>query len=100
MSESGKYRIQAVADMTGVAAATLRAWERRYGLPTPQRTKSSYRVYSDEDVALIRRLRALCDGGMAPADAARTLKEAAEVEYRVWRRTIGNRAQRAAQPKE
>lgn len=76
MNEPGKYRIQAVAEMTGVAAATLRAWERRYGIPTPQRTKSSYRVYSDEDVALIRRLRELCEGGMAPADAARTLKQA------------------------
>ncbi len=71
---SGKYRIQAVADMTGIPAATLRAWERRYGVPAPERTESSYRLYSDTDVDLIRRLRELCDGGMAPAEAARVVR--------------------------
>lgn len=67
----GKYRIQTVAELTGVPAATLRAWERRYGIPVPQRTPSSYRVYSDEDIAMIRRLRSMCDEGMSPSEAAR-----------------------------
>jgi DNA-binding transcriptional MerR regulator/methylmalonyl-CoA mutase cobalamin-binding subunit len=67
----GKYRIQTVAEMTGIPAATLRAWERRYGVPVPARSDSSYRLYSDADLAMIQRLRALCDGGMAPSDAAR-----------------------------
>ena len=52
----GKYRIHTVAEMTGVPAATLRAWERRYGVPVPARTSSAYRVYSDADIALIRRV--------------------------------------------
>ena len=46
----GRYRINVVAELTGVPAATLRAWERRYGIPTPARTASSYRLYSDVDV--------------------------------------------------
>lgn len=71
MSENGRYRIQSVAEMTGVAAATLRAWERRYGVPAPRRTTSAYRLYSDRDVELIRRVRELCDGGMAPSEAAK-----------------------------
>jgi MerR family transcriptional regulator, light-induced transcriptional regulator len=66
----GRYRINVVAEMTGVSAATLRAWERRYGFPVPSRTASSYRVYTDHDVALIRRMQELCDEGMSPADAA------------------------------
>jgi DNA-binding transcriptional MerR regulator len=70
-SHRGKYRIQTVAEMTGVPAATLRAWERRYGIPTPERTSSSYRLFSDHDVAAIRRLKELCDEGMSPAEAAR-----------------------------
>ena len=70
-----KYRINAVSEMTGVPAATLRAWERRYGLPDPQRTDSSYRVYDDTDVALIRRVRELCDAGMAPSEAAKAVLE-------------------------
>ena len=68
---SGKYRITAVSEQTGVAPATLRAWERRYGIPDPARTDSAYRLYSDHDVALVRRVRELCDNGMSPSDAAR-----------------------------
>jgi DNA-binding transcriptional MerR regulator len=70
-SHRGKYRIQTVAEMTGVPAATLRAWERRYGIPTPERSSSSYRLFSDHDVAAIRKLKELCDEGMSPAEAAR-----------------------------
>lgn len=71
--DQGKYRINAVAEMTGIPAATLRAWERRYGLPEPRRTESSYRVYSDADIELIRRVRQLCDEGMAPSEAAKVV---------------------------
>ena len=70
-SRRGKYRIQTVAEMTGVPAATLRAWERRYGIPSPERSSSSYRLFSDHDVASIRKLKNLCDEGMAPAEAAK-----------------------------
>lgn len=76
MSSKGPYRIQTVSELTGVPAATLRAWERRYGVPAPMRTASSYRLYSEQDVELVSRLRDLCaNEGMAPAEAARLLKE-------------------------
>jgi DNA-binding transcriptional MerR regulator len=68
-SAHGRYRIQTVAELTGVPASTLRAWEQRYGFPAPERTASAYRLYSDGDVARIARVRALCDGGMAAAEA-------------------------------
>lgn len=71
--EEGRYRINVVAQKTGISAATLRAWERRYGIPVPRRTESAYRVYSDEDIALIQRLRALCDDGMSPGEAAKVV---------------------------
>jgi DNA-binding transcriptional MerR regulator len=74
-NQAGKYRINAVAEMTGIPAATLRAWERRYGLPDPGRTESSYRLYSEYDIAMVRRVRQLCDGGMAPSEAARVVLE-------------------------
>ncbi|PRQ02760.1 HTH-type transcriptional repressor YcgE [Enhygromyxa salina] len=77
-SHRGKYRIQTVADMTAVPAATLRAWERRYGIPSPERSSSSYRLFSDDDVASIRKLKELCDEGMAPAEAARMVERIAE----------------------
>ena len=69
-SHRGKYRIQTVAEMTGVPAATLRAWEKRYGVPTPVRSPGAYRLYSVQDVERVRRMRDLCAAGMAAAQAA------------------------------
>lgn len=71
------YRIHTVAEMTGIAAATLRAWERRYGIPTPGRTAAAYRLYSARDIAMIRQVRALCDGGIGVSEAARMVQERA-----------------------
>lgn len=72
-----RYRIQAVAQRTGVAAATLRAWERRYGIPRPVRTDTAYRTYSESDVELVEEMRRLCTSGLSPAEAANLLKERA-----------------------
>jgi DNA-binding transcriptional MerR regulator/methylmalonyl-CoA mutase cobalamin-binding subunit len=70
-----RYRIRAVAELTGVSTATLRAWERRYGVPTPSRTASAYRLYGDDDVALVAQMRDLVESGVAPAEAARALRD-------------------------
>lgn len=70
---AGPYRIQAAAELSGVAAATLRAWERRYGVPIPRRTASAYRLYTAEDVELVRRMRHLVEEAVSPAEAARVV---------------------------
>jgi MerR family transcriptional regulator, light-induced transcriptional regulator len=72
-SGAGPYRIQIAAELSGVLPATLRAWERRYGVPIPRRTASAYRLYTPDDVALVRRMRELIDGGVSPSEAARTV---------------------------
>lgn len=59
-------------------AATLRAWERRYGVPVPRRTATAYRLYSADDIALIRRMKELVDAGIAPAEAARLALQTAD----------------------
>lgn len=69
-----QYRIRAVARRTGIAAVTLRAWERRYGVPRPARTDSAYRTYSERDIEVIEQLRRLCDSGMSPAEAAKLVR--------------------------
>src|SRR5689334_8496835 len=77
LSSLGPYRIQLAAELCGVMPATLRAWERRYGIPVPRRTASAYRLYSADDVELVRRMRELVDGGVPPAEAARTVRASA-----------------------
>lgn len=61
------YPIRAVSTMTGVNAATLRAWERRYGLIEPSRTAKGHRLYSPSDVARIHRIVELLDSGLPPS---------------------------------
>ena len=60
-----KLRIKDVADGTGVAAATIRMWEQRYGFPSPSRTPSGYRVYTVADIEDIRSVIALRHRGLS-----------------------------------
>jgi MerR family transcriptional regulator, light-induced transcriptional regulator len=53
------YRIQVAAELSGGRVELIRAWERRYGVLVPRRTASGYRVYTERDVALLRRLKQL-----------------------------------------
>jgi DNA-binding transcriptional MerR regulator len=41
----------AVTTRTGIGEHTLRAWERRFGFPTPERLPSGHRRYTDEQIA-------------------------------------------------
>jgi DNA-binding transcriptional MerR regulator len=52
----GMYPMRTIASLTGVNPVTLRAWERRYGLIRPQRTKKGHQLYPEQDVAKIRRV--------------------------------------------
>jgi len=69
------YRIGELARRTETSADLLRAWERRYGLLSPQRTAGGFRVYSDEDAARVLRMRAGLERGLAAAEAARAALE-------------------------
>jgi len=73
-SDEPVYNVKAVAHQTGVAAATLRAWERRYGVPSPPRTDSGYRLYSARDVAIVRWLRLQIENGMSISQAVHLLR--------------------------
>lgn len=52
----GRYRISEAASRVGVSPSALRLWERQ-GLVTPMRTRGRYRLYSDDDVDRLRRVR-------------------------------------------
>jgi MerR family transcriptional regulator, light-induced transcriptional regulator len=51
------YNTRAVVRRTGVPADTFRAWERRYGVPSPLRTAGNQRLYSERDIRIITWLR-------------------------------------------
>jgi len=51
-----RYRIGEVARRVGVSASALRLWERQ-GLVRPARSSGRYRLYSEADLARLRRVR-------------------------------------------
>jgi len=52
------FNLKAVVQQTGLKPDTLRAWERRYGLPSPERSGGQHRLYSRRDVDTIHWLMA------------------------------------------
>ena len=64
------YTIKRAAELTGVSAATLRAWERRYDVVEPQRTDAGYRLYDDEALARLRTMAELVADGWTASNAA------------------------------
>lgn len=63
--------VAAVARRLGVAPATLRTWDRRYGLGPSQHSAGAHRRYSPADVERLERMRRLVLSGVPPAEAAR-----------------------------
>jgi DNA-binding transcriptional MerR regulator/methylmalonyl-CoA mutase cobalamin-binding subunit len=64
-------RIGELGRRAGVNPETIRAWERRYGLLEPRRTRGGFRLYTDEDVRRVRAMRDHLAAGLAAAEAAR-----------------------------
>lgn len=62
-SARGVYGISVAADLSGIAAPTLRLYERR-GLLEPARTEGGTRRYSDDDLTRLQRITELVDQGV------------------------------------
>ncbi|MEV8326986.1 MerR family transcriptional regulator [Kitasatospora sp. NPDC056731] len=61
----------ALARMLGVSPATVRSWERRYGVGPARRDPGRHRQWSPRDVAVLAEMCRLTARGVTPAEAAR-----------------------------
>jgi MerR family transcriptional regulator, light-induced transcriptional regulator len=68
------YNMKAVTQRTGIPAATLRAWERRYHALAPRRSDGNYRLYSERDIAVLRWLQTQLDAGLSISRAVALLE--------------------------
>jgi methanogenic corrinoid protein MtbC1 len=75
LSLTPAYNLKAVLMETGIKPDVLRAWERRYGLPMPQRTAGGHRLYSEHDMAMIKWLISRQNDGLSISRAAEMWKE-------------------------
>lgn len=63
--ERPTFNLKAVVQETGLKPDTLRAWERRYGLPAPKRTSGGHRLYSQHDINMLKWLLERQDEGLS-----------------------------------
>src|SRR4029079_9158301 len=66
------YTVRVVAERVGVPTATLRSWNQRYAARPPEHSPGQHRLYSENDIAVVRRMRGLIVDGASPRSAART----------------------------
>ena len=66
--------VAAVARRLGVAPATLRTWDRRYGLGPSTHEAGEHRKYCPSDLAKLTMMRRLITTGLSPSDAAEKAK--------------------------
>lgn len=67
--------VAAVARRLGVAPATLRTWDRRYGLGPSEHSTGEHRRYNSTDLARLTLMRKLVISGVSPAEAAKRALE-------------------------
>ncbi|HEX4672240.1 MAG TPA: MerR family transcriptional regulator, partial [Solirubrobacteraceae bacterium] len=71
----GVYSIGSVAAMLEVPQSTLRTWEERYAVISPQRTSGGHRLYTRAQVEQLRHIVAGIAAGASAADAHRALAQ-------------------------
>jgi DNA-binding transcriptional MerR regulator len=62
-TQASGYRIGSVSRLTGISPDTLRIWERRYDVVTPDRSAGGGRLYSSEDIARLKLIGRLINKG-------------------------------------
>jgi len=75
VTKEPKYNLRFVLKETGIKPDTLRAWERRYQLPTPERTEGGHRLFSDYDIEIIKWLQTKQKEGMSISRAVDLFRE-------------------------
>lgn len=70
------YTIGHVAELLGISASTLRAWERRYGIVAAQRTESGYRLYDEAAIETLRLVQQRIEEGHSAREAIQSIRQA------------------------
>ena len=68
------YSIRDLEQISGIKAHTIRAWEQRYKILTPQRTKTNIRYYTDIDLKHLLNISLLNKNGIKISKIAKMTK--------------------------
>jgi len=75
-SSPGIYKMHTMSKLTGVSPVLLRAWEARYGFLEPRRAPKGHRLYTDDDLAILRHVKQLLETGRSVGEVALLGREA------------------------
>lgn len=70
MSARPLYKMGTLARLTGLSPILLRAWERRHDLLEPERTAGGHRLYTEDDLRVLRRVQELLAQGRSIGEVA------------------------------
>ena len=73
---AGVFSIGSAARLLRVPPATIRTWEKRYGIVVPTRTSGGQRLYTQRQLEQLRFVVERVGAGMRPGDAHRLLETA------------------------
>ena len=77
-NQTRMHPIGVVSRRTGLKPDLIRAWERRYGAVSPERSQTRRRFYTDDDIERLQLLRKAVNGGRSIGQIA----ELTELELR------------------
>lgn len=70
------HKIKDVCELTSTEPYVLRYWEQEFPFLAPEKNKAGHRIYSDDDIELVRRIKKLLyDEGYTTAGARRQLEK-------------------------
>lgn len=75
-----RWTVGALSAMLGIAAPTLRTWERRYGVGPTFRTSGGHRRYTIVDADRVATMARLIESGVAASEAAERVKAMSPTE--------------------
>ena len=70
MGSAGSYKMASVVRMTSFPPPVLRAWEKRYGILSPERAPSGHRLYTEDDIKVLLRIKSLISVGLSIGEIA------------------------------
>lgn len=77
-NQTPTFNMKVVVQETGLKPDTLRAWERRYGMPNPERTAGGHRLYSQYEIDMLKWMVAKQNDGLSISHAVELWRQLEE----------------------
>lgn len=80
------FFIKEVAELTGISEQLIRKWESRHQIIQPRRLNNGYRIYTAEDLLILKELKILREKGYSMKNAIKTIaasKQSAKIQHKL-----------------